>query len=476
MRSIAFVLSFLLCGSTAFAQSEGVPASSHQNFYGQLAQSRGNQQIFNVQDFGAIGGNVSLDQPAIQNAINAALVHGGVVRVPPGAGGACYQVTGLVADLSTITTFSGHRFSMIGDNRDTTCIQNTNGANPAFTYKGAGATAGAITHFALENMRFVGNNSIVSNSAGIRFYNEVALAVLDNIQINNFDTGLWATDTEQLGIYNSVISNNHQGILASASACCTSTNSWTIVNTALTSNSVYGAQFNNVNALAWFGGSIQYNGTIGGGSTQFGIELVDTGNGYGNVLFSGMIFEGNGGLADFVSQQNSSGLRVNVTFDTVSFTRTTAGYATNAIYIGGTAKPNSNYKIVNSTFISGPGYTPSAGRPLISWNNTSAYLDIDRLSYFQNSTEAPAAPTGSAGCSISATSNNNSGGITSSGVTSCTITFSATYHYVATPACVASDWTRASALQVNSSTTNMVVSGLTSGDTFFYLCQPLQGG
>lgn len=74
-------------------------------------------------------------------------------------------------------------------------------------------------------------------------------------------------------------------------------------------------------------------------------------------------------------------------------------------------------------------------------------------------------------------SNNTMGRITlgSGGATGCTITFSAAY--VTRPVCFLNDetGTRASSTAV-STTTTLVVAGLTAADTFNYFCLALPGG
>lgn len=71
---------------------------------------------------------------------------------------------------------------------------------------------------------------------------------------------------------------------------------------------------------------------------------------------------------------------------------------------------------------------------------------------------------------ITAGSRNSAGEVTATGATACTVTF-ATPTFNNSPFCVASDETTAAALIVTVSTTvSMTVSGLTSGDKFFYMC------
>jgi hypothetical protein len=217
---------------------------------------------------------------------------------------------------------------------------------------------------------------------------------LRDVTIENFGIGLDATDIDQIGIYDSEIRWNVGGVRINAKVTVTDGNSYTFVNSCVGNNSIYGLQITNANAFTWLGGTIQYNGVIGGGAGQYGILMSDTGSGYGTVLFAGMIFEGNGGAGDFLSAQISAGAtHCNVTFDNVSFMRTvnfvTVGYGTNQVAISG-SQPDANYKFINCNFYGLAGYVANAGRPAIANTNTNARIEIDGLTKFWSATEAPA--------------------------------------------------------------------------------------
>lgn len=308
---------------------------------------------------------------------------GGTLQLPKGI----YDTSGtlILVDLSAITTRFQGRIIIEGEGVGS-IIRNNSGS----CFKFLGRASNPEAYFELRNIRFQGNN--VATSTGVEL-NKGALIDLRNVVIESFDLGLDATDVDQIGIYDSEIRFNAGGVRINAAVSVTDANSWTFVNSSVGNNSVYGLQVTNANAFSWFGGTIQYNGVIGGGSGQYGILMSDTGSGYGTVLFSGMVFEGNGGAGDFLSQQVSAGAdHCNVTFDTVSFMRTvnfvTVGYGTNQVKISGT-QPDANYKFINCNFYGKAGYVASVGRPAIANTNTNARIEIDGLTKFWSATEAP---------------------------------------------------------------------------------------
>lgn len=71
-------------------------------------------------------------------------------------------------------------------------------------------------------------------------------------------------------------------------------------------------------------------------------------------------------------------------------------------------------------------------------------------------------------------STDTAGDVTATGATSCTVTFSAAY--TAVPSCSVTDYTTAAGLKAAVTNTAIVVTGLTSGDRFSYVCVAKSGG
>ena len=303
-----------------------------------------------------------------------------------------YDTTGnlLIADMSAISTRFQGCIIIEGDGAGAV-IRNTGGS----CFQFLGNSASPEVYFVLKNIRFTGvTGAPLAGSVGVEL-NVGAYVELDNCVLERFDLGLKTTDVDQIVISDSEIRFNNGGVLCNAGVSVTDPNSWTVVNSSISNNFTYGGQINNANSWASLGGSCQYNGSIGGGTGQYGMFFADTGSGYGNVYFGGFTFEGNGGDADFKSQQTGAGAdHCNFTFDTVSFLRTGTfagagkGYATNQVKITGT-NTKANYNFSNSSFYGKGGYVANAARPAFAITNANARVQIDGLTEFWSTTEAP---------------------------------------------------------------------------------------
>jgi hypothetical protein len=106
--------------------------------------------------------------------------------------------------------------------------------------------------------------------------------------------------------------------------------------------------------------------------------------------------------------------------------------------------------------------------------NGAFKLQLDAAGHYR--TISAAKPTVST-CGTGTVNNNSTdvaGTVVATGATACTVVFNTAY--VSAPMCVASDNSNTVALKVVPSTANIVVSGLTSGDTFTYHCYAQLGG
>jgi microcystin-dependent protein len=384
-----------------------------QNGANAVARSYQNKltESFSVKDFGALGDGTTDDTTSINNTILAAISAGGKeVRFPASTG--CYLTSSTLSiDLSAITTRFQGKLHLTGDGQSRSCIQNNSGGT---IIKYLGNVSSLESDFIVKGLRIIGNSTV--GSIGLQVQ-KAAYFSMSDVAIEILDLGFDATDVDQSLFINSQIRFNVGGMRFNPASSVTSANSMTFVSMTVANNSIYGVQAVNPNAWAWYGGSIQYNGTTACGGTPancYGIILSDAGDGYGNILFSGMAFEGNGGQADLWSVQNSN--KVNLTLNNVSFARTAGfagiGFGVNQVLISGSAL-DTNYRIINSNFYGYAPYVASAGRPAIVNSNTNARLEIDGLTKFWSNTEAPSTSTIYTGYTGSRT-----GSITFQGVTS----------------------------------------------------------
>lgn len=407
MKRILSALLLLLAGLTP-AMPQSAPANlPYHTVYGRLGAVPGDTgpgqaipfatlaaqigSIVNTKSCGLKLDGVTDDTLALQACINRVIAAGGGgIEFSPSS--SCAKTTApIIIDRSAITVRYQKQIQFRGAGQGQSCISNTTSGAAVVSY--LGNVASLESGLVLDNMRITGGN--VVGSIGLQI-SKAAYALLNNASIEGMDYGIDATDVDQWEIHASQISFNKHGIRGNAAVSVTSANSWNFLNATIGNNSIYGIQITHANAFTFVGGTIQYNGTVSCSGTVtncWGAKFIDSGDGYGTQYFGGMVFEGNGGTGDYVSSQSAGAFKANVTFNTVSWARTqsfgpTVGYGTNQIQISG-AGTDANYKIVNSNFYGYAPYAASGARPAIAISNVNARIEIDPLTKFWSTTEAP---------------------------------------------------------------------------------------
>lgn len=340
---------------------------------------------------GAKGDGSTNDTTAIQNCINALVAAGGGTLVFPAAPSCYITSSQLLIDVSAISSNFSGRIHLQGEGSHNTCIKNVSTSTAVLKFNGNASDPQA--GLSIQGLRMLGGN--VTGSIGFQT-NVAAYVRLDDFYVDSFDIGWDATDTEQAGVLNSFFRFNTRGIRANTVSATTDPNGWTFINTVIANNSLWGMQITTGFNLAMYGGSIQFNGSIACGGTIancWGLSVQNfSGDGIGaGINIQSVDMEGNGGTADIIINQTSvAGWTCNIQGNT--FNRNTAfallGYGTNNILLSGSQA--GNCKIASNVFTSSNGYTPSAGRPVISLTNTAALVADDGTNRFTNAVEAPA--------------------------------------------------------------------------------------
>lgn len=345
-----------------------------------------------VCDFGflAKGDGTTDDSGAINAAIAAVIAAGGgVVRFPHKSAG-YFCAFPLIANWSALSGRFNGRLVFKGEGAASFIKSQTLSVPLLHCIGGASNQEGYLR---IEGLRFAGNG--VAGSVGVQI-NNAAYVSISHCTIEGFDIGLDTTDVDQCTVQSSQFRWNSGGVRLNPAAGVTNPNSFDFLGCAFANNTTYGVQAGSPCSLNFYGGSVQYNGTIAGGTGQGGLTLTDIGadGGYPDVNVIGVAFEGNGGGGDFVNTQTTTPARVQI--HGCSFIRTNpgggVGYGTNNIRILGT-NANAAYSIRNCSFRGSSPYVPNVARPVVSVGNANCKIDAHN-NFYENSVESPTWPAG----------------------------------------------------------------------------------
>jgi hypothetical protein len=344
---------------------------------------------FNVRQFGATGDGATDDAAAIKAAVAVAIaLGGGEIYLPSSS--ACYKIgSSIVMDLSAVSTRFQSRLRFLGDGVSRSCIDATGLAGAAISYIGGGAT-NSESYISFEQFRLAGISGgvpITVGSYGFQFSNGAAWSVFRGVVVEGFDYAFDSTDADQIGFYDFIARYNYHGMRFNAASSFTDPNNLAFFNVTLANNIIYGLQITHCNTFNFNGGSIQYNGSVGGGAGEFGAKLIDCGTGYATATFTGMIFEGNGGAGDLITSQSTVPLVLSVISSSFMRTNyTTVGYGTNQMVVSG---PTTTAMLRGNTFRGLGSYSCNAARPSISVDSGASLKMDDTNQFFDCTVEAP---------------------------------------------------------------------------------------
>ncbi len=352
-----------------------------------------------VTTVGATGNCTTDDTAAINTAIANAQASGGSndIYFPSTGPTGCYKIT---SPILVNRTGAGRYEKMIhlsGDGMGRSVIKQFTASTAGVYYRGnvaGGPPNGFESDFSIKDLRITGVGSGNGlDVAGASYFR------MEGVAIEAFEYGFDGADVEQSWFYSSNIQWNTYGMRFYGPALqITASNSINFYSMTVGNNAKYGLSMDGANAFAMYGGSIQYNGdincTTNTPTSCWGARFTDTGKGSynggpGNVMFSQVWFEGNGGQADLWSVQLTSGSKTQFTIDNSTFVRTipeggsTKGYAVNQFRVDGN-QLLSNYTIKNTSFGGYNSYSPSASRPMIVNANSNAVLAVDGSTTFVN--------------------------------------------------------------------------------------------
>lgn len=331
----------------------------------------------NVREFGAHPNSWNDALPGMMAAIDYATSrpYGGKIYVPAGD----YILSSpFPVDYTNKWTRLENQVCIAGDGITQTRFFCWGGGGLAMT----GNAAQPETHFHLSGMRFIGSGWGVGINLRVGAY-----CRFTDVLADGFATGGDFQDIEQSLFTNFITLGNGDGLIIRGKSLTTDPNSNTFVNHTNAFNK-RGMTFFNANAAVFQNGSFQYNGDMALDPTiSYGVKFVNPGSGYGNVSFTGTIFEGNAGCADI--WWHADGGQASLSLNSASAIRISGSrYTNHNVWMTG----NSAGSFVvggGSTFKGFAPYVPSASRKYFQIDNPNIVRVICPSTIYSSAVEAP---------------------------------------------------------------------------------------
>jgi hypothetical protein len=336
----------------------------------------------NVRQFGSAGDFLADDTAAVQAALDFVRLNDrGALHIPSGT----YKITDtLDYNVSAVSSQRASRLKVTGDGVSS-LLKMSGLAGGLFVYTASNSFVEG--YLRMYDMSLTGD--LTTGSIGIVIKGGTAFNIIENVVIEAFDFGLDFRDLDQTNFIGLIIRWCSHGGFLRGNLEVTGHNNLQFYGCTISNNSTYGLHIEEPHAVSFFGGSFQYNGTIGGPVTEYGIELKSNIVGYGNVNFEGVVFEGNGGLADIIHTADTFANTLNV--KNCAFLRVdvvTVGYAINNIHTTGTSTEH-RINLSGNLHKATVSYTPSAARPYLNFAVGIEKVYDDGTNYYEDLVEAP---------------------------------------------------------------------------------------
>lgn len=332
-------------------------------------------QTISVKDFGAVGDGVVDDTAAINNAITAVAVSGGVVYFPAGK----YLTQG---DHSISLPALGKIVSFMGDGPDASILLcSTN--DDVLTIFGSSQCFVSQLGFDKQTRNQLGNGLVIKNTS---------YAVIEHVTCFGFLNGFYTEDCLTTAFIKPLARFNDIGMYLSFTAL-SRPNAITILNPSFSLNDRWGLRASQPATLYVLGGSIEGNGW---NQTSFhgGIYISNAGTEGGvGATIDGVHMEQNAGEADI---HIASTLNADTTYNITNcaiFPIDNTHYTDNRIYIENSVRQN--LKLRGNSFKAYGSYTPNAARKYVATTDTTL-LTVDTggdSTQFTDPIETPAIQT-----------------------------------------------------------------------------------
>lgn len=342
--------------------------------------------VVNVKDYGAVGDNLTDDTEAIQAAFDYSTTNGASVYFPQGT----YVISDTVTLLKTIAGQSplggDTKACIFGDGSGLSVLRWTGGNKPALKIEGEVISLQTVKGIGLLSSA----GAVVGSGTGIYLHN-LSWFQMEDVLVTGFEFGIDAYSVISTNMTMCVVRANRFGVRFQPDATgvfVANPNAISMVDCDIGLNTEWGAYIVKPGNFNIRGGAIQGNGQGGVLSDKWGIRVDNAGaEAAVGVNLIGVYFEANVGLADvYLYQSDFSGIHNLIG---CSFTRIADNYATHCIRYDNNVAVVSKLGMYGNAFLSGPGYTPNAGRSYVNvaYPSSANFQMTEFASFYSSSVE-----------------------------------------------------------------------------------------